>query len=58
MAQNVYDQACRYLAKLEPADFLCWLLGLPPDALLFRRRPDRFHDSAERAVGMLCARAG
>ena len=34
--QNVYDQASRYLAKLDPPGFLCWLLELPTDAIVFR----------------------
>lgn len=56
MARNFYDQASRYLAKLDPPGVLCWLLGLLRDALLFRRwldtrlipfpgEPDRFCDT-------------
>ncbi len=37
MTANPYDQACRYLAKLEPAAFLAWLLGLEPASFRFRR---------------------
>src|SRR5262245_50968506 len=37
MPRNVFDQASRYLAKLEPAAFLCWLLGWPATELIFRR---------------------
>jgi hypothetical protein len=36
MTPTPYDQACRYLAKLEPPAFLAWLLDLPPDQLGFR----------------------
>jgi len=36
MAQNVFDQACRYLAKLDPLEFLRWLLGLPAGSMIFR----------------------
>ena len=36
MASNPFDQACRYLARLEPAPFLAWLLGIAPDRLKFR----------------------
>src|SRR4051812_7170501 len=37
MSANPFDQASRYLAKLDPSSFLGWLLGLPPDAFRFRR---------------------
>ncbi len=37
MTANPYDQACRYLAKLEPAAFLAWLLGLERASFRFRR---------------------
>src|SRR3954471_3454254 len=36
MTPNRFDQAARYLAKLEPVLFLCWLLKVPADAVLFR----------------------
>lgn len=36
MARNYYDQAGRYLVKMDPHPFLCWLLDLPMDALVFR----------------------
>jgi hypothetical protein len=36
MAQNEFDQASRYAAKLDPAGFLSWLLRLPLEAFLFR----------------------
>jgi hypothetical protein len=34
---NVYDQAGRFTAKLDPLGILCWVLNLRPDALIFRR---------------------
>ncbi len=37
MAANPYDQASRYLAKLDPPPFLAWLLRLRREALAFRR---------------------
>src|SRR4051812_40352111 len=52
MTANPYDQACRYLAKLEPAAFLGWLLGLKPAAFRFRpwldARRVRFPGEPER----------
>jgi hypothetical protein len=36
MPGNPYDQASRYLAKLEPAPFIAWLMGIPPTDLIFR----------------------
>ena len=52
MASNPYDQECRYLAKLEPAPFLAWLLDLAPTAFHFRRWLDtrrvRFPGEPER----------
>ncbi len=36
-SSNPFDQAGRYLAKLEPALFLAWLLGLTPSQFRFRR---------------------
>jgi hypothetical protein len=36
MSPNPFDQACRYLAKLEPVAFLGWLLELPSDQVCFR----------------------
>ncbi len=36
-SSNPFDQAGRYLAKLEPALFLAWLLRLTPAQLRFRR---------------------
>jgi hypothetical protein len=36
MSQNVYDQASRYFAKLEPAVLLPWLMGVAPADLIFR----------------------
>ncbi len=35
-SSNVYDQAGRFVAKLDPLGILCWLLKLRPDSLLFR----------------------
>src|SRR5262249_31174521 len=35
MARNVYDQAARYVAKLDPASFLRWLLRMA--SVLFHR---------------------
>jgi hypothetical protein len=35
MSRNRFDQASRYAAKLEPADFLAWLLGVPALPLPF-----------------------
>ncbi len=37
MPTNVYDQASRFAAKLDPAGFLCWLLKLQPGDIVFRR---------------------
>src|SRR5260370_35248914 len=52
MSSNPYDQACPYLAKLEPAAFLAWLLGLSPASFHFRRWLDarrvRFPGEPER----------
>jgi len=31
MAHNVYDKGARYVARLDPLPFLCWLLHLKPD---------------------------
>lgn len=56
MAQNVYDQASRYLAKRDPSGMLCWLLKVSPQEMVFRRwldtrlipfpgEPDRFCDT-------------
>ncbi len=36
MAQNEFDQACRYAAKLDSDGFLAWLLRLERQAFLFR----------------------
>lgn len=36
MAQNVFDQASRFAAKLDPPGFLAWLLGTPGEGLAFR----------------------
>jgi hypothetical protein len=36
MAQNVYDQASRFAARLDPPGFLGWALGLPAGAFTFR----------------------
>jgi hypothetical protein len=36
MAVNVYDQAARYVIKLDPPGFLAWLLGLLKAVLVFR----------------------
>jgi hypothetical protein len=36
MATNRFDQACRYLAKLDPVGLLCWLLRKSPPELRFR----------------------
>ena len=36
MSGNPYDQACRYLAKREPAAFVGWLLRLRAAAFVFR----------------------
>jgi hypothetical protein len=35
MSTNPFDQACRYLARLDPIGLLCWLLGLPASAFSF-----------------------
>ncbi len=56
MSQNVFDQAARYLAKLDRVPFLCWVLELQPADFVFRgwvdtRRlpfpgePDRVNDT-------------
>lgn len=34
-APNHFDQAARFAARLEPADFLAWALGVAPDAFAF-----------------------
>ncbi len=34
---NPFDQACRYLAKLEPVALIAWLLGISPTQFAFRR---------------------
>ena len=36
MTPTPYDQACRYLAKLEPHAFVAWLLDLPSEQFRFR----------------------
>ena len=36
MSPNQYDQACRFLAKMEPEVFIGWLLHLLPDSFRFR----------------------
>jgi hypothetical protein len=36
MPPNRFDQACRYLAKLDPVALLCWLLRKTPEQLRFR----------------------
>jgi hypothetical protein len=35
MPANPFDQAARFAAKLDPAEFLSWSLGLPPERLGF-----------------------
>ena len=37
MSANPFDQACRYLAKLDPIAFIAWLLGIPATQFAFRR---------------------
>jgi hypothetical protein len=37
MPPNPFDQACRYLAKLDSIAFMAWLLGLLPTRFGFRR---------------------
>lgn len=37
MAQNDYDQASRFLAKVDPSGMIGWLLGLPPSGFRFVR---------------------
>ena len=36
MSSNPFDQASRYLAKLDPPALLGWLLRLPPEQVRFR----------------------
>lgn len=36
MSENYYDKASRYAAKVDPAGFFSWLLGLPLDGFAFR----------------------
>jgi hypothetical protein len=36
MAQNDFDQASRYAAKLDPVGFLAWVLRLAPEAFVYR----------------------
>jgi hypothetical protein len=56
MAQNEFDQASRYAAKLDPVGFLSWLLRLPVEVFRFREwldtrslpfpgEPDRIRDT-------------
>jgi hypothetical protein len=40
MAVNVYDQAARYVIKLDPPGFFAWLSGVPQVTLTFRERLD------------------
>ena len=53
MAANPFDQASRYLAKLDPPAFLAWLLRLALSAFVFRRWLDtrliRFPGEPDRA---------
>ena len=37
MSSNPFDQACRYVAKLDPVAFIAWLLRIPPSRFNFRR---------------------
>lgn len=37
MPVNPFDKASRFAAKLDAHAFLCWLLGPPPEALVFRK---------------------
>jgi len=43
MPKNVFDQAARYTARLDPAGFLGWALGLPSAAFAFREWLDTRH---------------
>jgi hypothetical protein len=54
MPINPFDQACRYLARLDPVALLSWLLNLPPSAfqgwldtrtIPFPGEPDRTCDT-------------
>lgn len=36
MPENHFDQASRFAAKLDPVEFVGWLLGLPMEAFTFR----------------------
>jgi hypothetical protein len=36
MPRNVFDQAGRFAAQLDPAGFVAWALRVPPDAVRFR----------------------
>jgi hypothetical protein len=68
MPLNVYDQAARYVAKLDAPGFLAWLLGLPPDQFLFRRwidtrrvpfpgEPDRTNDTVAHVEDVAAGQA-
>ncbi len=35
MSVNHFDQASRFAAKLDPVEFIKWLLNLPADAFAF-----------------------
>ena len=59
MAENPFDKASRYAAKIDPSGFLRWVLDLPPDAFAFRSwldtrglpfpgDPDRVSDTVVR----------
>jgi hypothetical protein len=36
MSQNLYDQACRYLVRIDPVGFIAWLLHLDRSEFAFQ----------------------
>jgi hypothetical protein len=56
MQLNVYDKACRYLAKLDPPGFLAWLLGLQTHEFSFQKwldpRAIALPDECERTADL------
>ncbi len=65
MSTNPFDQACRYLAKLDPVAFLAWLLRIAATQFAFRRwldtrllrfpgEPDRTCDTVAFLEDRLC----
>jgi hypothetical protein len=64
MSQNLYDQSSRYLARIDPPGFFCWLLGpraedfafrgwLDTRAISFPGEPDRTSDMVAHLANLL-----